>query len=58
MLRFMKELTMEESIQLYRWPGPNSWKVSIMLEECALPYDLPMLDIGRGEQLDPSFLAI
>jgi GST-like protein len=27
-------------IDLYYWPTPNGWKISIMLEECGLPYNL------------------
>ncbi|MGO9769394.1 MAG: glutathione binding-like protein [Roseiarcus sp.] len=47
-----------EPIQLYYWPTPNGWKISIMLEECALPYALNMVDIGAGAQFEPAFLAI
>ncbi len=45
-------------IDFYYWPTPNGWKVAIMLEECALPYQLIPLDIGKGEQFAPEFLAI
>lgn len=45
-------------IDLYYWPTPNGWKISIMLEECALPYRLVPVDIGKGDQFDPGFLAI
>ena len=45
-------------IDLYLTPSPNTWKVSIMLEECGLPYRSVPVDISRGEQFDPSFLAI
>jgi GSH-dependent disulfide-bond oxidoreductase len=45
-------------IDLYYWPTPNGWKVSIMLEECGLPYALRPVNIGRGEQFAPEFLAI
>ena len=45
-------------IDFYYWPTPNGWKVSIMLEECGLPYRMIPLDIGRGDQFDPAFLAI
>jgi len=37
---------------------PNGWKISIMLEECGLPYTLKPVNIGRGEQFQPTFLAI
>lgn len=45
-------------IDFYYWPTPNGWKVSIMLEECGLDYKLIPLNIGRGEQFTPEFLAI
>jgi GSH-dependent disulfide-bond oxidoreductase len=45
-------------IELYYWPTPNGWKVSIMLEECALPYRMVAVNIGRGEQFELSFLKI
>jgi len=46
------------TIELYSWPTPNGHKVHIMLEECELPYLVHSVDIGRGEQFDPKFLAI
>jgi GSH-dependent disulfide-bond oxidoreductase len=45
-------------IDLHYWPTPNGWKVSIMLEECGLPYTLKPVNIGRGEQFTEEFLAI
>ena len=36
-------------IELYYWPTPNGWKVSIMLEECKIPYVLKPVNIGKGE---------
>lgn len=45
-------------IDLYYWPTPNGWKISIMLEECRLPYQLIPVNIGKGEQFAPTFLAI
>ncbi len=45
-------------IDLHYWPTPNGWKISIMLEECGLPYRLLPVNIGRGEQFRPEFLAI
>ena len=48
----------EKPIDLYYWPTPNGWKVSIMLEECGLPYLLHKVNIGRGEQFEPAFLAV
>ena len=48
----------EKPIELYYWPTPNGWKISIMLEECGLPYLVRPVDISRGEQFSPQFLAI
>jgi GST-like protein len=45
-------------IDLHYWPTPNGWKISIMLEECGLPYKLVPVNIGRGGQFSPEFLAI
>ncbi len=45
-------------IELYYWPTPNGHKISIMLEECQLPYRIVPVNIGRGEQFTPEFLAI
>lgn len=45
-------------IDLHYWPTPNGWKISIMLEECGLPYTLKPVNIGRGEQFKGEFLAI
>ena len=45
-------------IELYYWPTPNGWKISIMLEECKLPYVMKPVNIGKGEQFEPSFLKI
>lgn len=45
-------------IDLYYWPTPNGHKVSIMLEECGLEYEVRRVDIGAGDQFDPAFLAI
>ncbi|ALK09475.1 glutathione S-transferase N-terminal domain-containing protein [Blastochloris viridis] len=45
-------------IELYYWPTPNGWKISIMLEECGLPYAVVPVNISKGEQFKPDFLAI
>jgi GST-like protein len=45
-------------IELYTWGTPNGRKVSIMLEECGLPYRVHTIDIGKGEQFTPEFIAI
>jgi GSH-dependent disulfide-bond oxidoreductase len=45
-------------IDFYYWPTPNGWKVSIMLEECGLEYRTVPVNIGKGDQFKPEFLAI
>ncbi|HEY4274811.1 MAG TPA: glutathione S-transferase N-terminal domain-containing protein [Rhizomicrobium sp.] len=45
-------------IELYYWPTPNGWKISIALEEMKLPYVLKPINIGKGEQFEPAFLKI
>ena len=45
-------------IELHYWPTPNGHKISIMLEECGLPYELKPVNISKGEQFRPEFLAI
>ena len=49
---------MSKPIDLYYWPTPNGWKVSILLEELNLPYKLIPVNIGKGEQFKPEFLAM
>jgi GSH-dependent disulfide-bond oxidoreductase len=44
-------------IDLYYWPTPNGWKISIMLEECGLPYTVHPVNISAGDQFKPEFLA-
>ncbi|MEM1131336.1 MAG: glutathione binding-like protein [Pseudomonadota bacterium] len=45
-------------LDLYFAPTPNGWKVSIMLEECGLAYNVKPVNIGAGEQFAPDFLEI
>ncbi len=45
-------------IELHAWPTPNGHKVSIMLEECGLAYQVHAVDINKGEQFAPAFLTI
>ena len=45
-------------IDFYYWPTPNGWKVSIALEELGLDYQMMPINIGRGDQFSPQFLAI
>lgn len=45
-------------MELFYWPTPNGWKISIMLEELAVPYEVKYINIGKGEQFAPDFLKI
>jgi GST-like protein len=45
-------------IDLYYWPTPNGHKITMFLEETAMPYTLFPVNIGKGEQFKPEFLAI
>lgn len=45
-------------IELFFAPTPNGYKVSIMLEELGVPYVARMINIGKGDQFKPDFLAI
>ena len=45
-------------IDLYYWTTPNGHKVTIFLEEAAVPYRLLPVNIGSGEQFKPEFLSI
>ena len=49
---------MTAPIDLYFWPTPNGWKISIALEEMGLPYQLHLVNIGAGDQFKPDFLRI
>jgi GSH-dependent disulfide-bond oxidoreductase len=53
-----KDRVLTTPIDLYYWPTPNGWKVSIALEEMGLPYNLHLVDIGIGDQFKPEFLKI
>ena len=48
----------QKPIELYYWPTPNGFKITIMLEECGLPYEIKPININTGEQFAPSFLKI
>lgn len=49
---------MNAPIDLYYWPTPNGWKITIALEEMGLPYTIIPINIGTGAQFDPDFLKI
>jgi GST-like protein len=45
-------------IELHYWPTPNGHKITLFLEESGLPYTIKPVNIGKGEQFRPAFLAI
>ena len=45
-------------IELFYAPTPNGWKITIMLEECNIPYSLIKMNLGKGDQFKPDFLKI
>jgi len=45
-------------IELYYWPTPNGFKISIMLGECRLPYTMVPVNLSTGDQFNPAFLTI
>jgi GST-like protein len=45
-------------IDLHYWPTPNGKKVTILLEEAAIPYNIVPVNIGRGDQFTPQFLKM
>ena len=49
---------MSAPIELYYWPTPNGWKITIMLEELGVPYRVKYVNIGKGDQFAPDFLKI
>src|SRR5919108_201627 len=48
----------QRPIELHYWPTPNGHKITIMLEECGLPYEVTYVNIMRGDQFKPGFLRI
>ena len=51
------ERTMSAPIDLYYWPTPNGHKITIYLEETGIPYTVHLINIGKGDQFKPEFLA-
>lgn len=45
-------------IDLYYAPTPNGWKISIMLEECEMDYNVIYVNLGKGDQFKPEFLKL
>ena len=54
----VKRAPQQKPIDLYFWPTPNGYKITIMLEECGLPYNTIPVNIAKGEQFEPEFLKI
>ncbi|MEO1747010.1 MAG: glutathione S-transferase family protein [Pseudomonadota bacterium] len=50
--------TQTQPIQLFYWPTPNGWKITILLEELGVPYEINWINIGKGDQFQPDFLKI
>jgi GST-like protein len=50
--------TQTKPIELYFYPTPNGHKISAMLEELGIPYNVHIIHIGKGDQFSPEFLAI
>jgi GST-like protein len=57
-VNFKEARPMSDPIDLYFWPTPNGWKVSIALEEMQLGYETHLVNIGTGDQFKPEFLKI
>ncbi|WP_297804751.1 glutathione S-transferase N-terminal domain-containing protein [uncultured Brevundimonas sp.] len=49
---------MTAPIELWYWPTPNGWKISIALEEMGIPYEVKPVNIGVGDQFTPEFQAL
>ena len=49
---------MTTPIELYYWPTPNGYKITIYLEEAGVPYNVNYVNIGKGDQFKPDFLKI
>jgi len=48
----------QKPIDLYYWPTPNGHKITIFLEEAGLPYKVIPVNISKGDQFKPDFLAL
>lgn len=49
---------MSQPIDVYYWPTPNGVKITIMMEECGLPYKIIPVNISQNDQFKPDFLKI
>ena len=48
----------KKPLQFYFWPTPNGQKIAIMLEELGMSYDVIPVDISKGDQFKPEYLAL
>ncbi len=48
----------ETPLELYFFPTPNGQKITIMLEECELPYNIHLVNLGKGDQFQADYLKI
>ena len=53
-----EHINMSNALELYFWPTPNGHKITIALEELALPYNVHLINIGAGDQFKPDFLKL
>jgi len=51
-------VTQTAPIEVHYWPTPNGHKITILLEELGVPYELKFVNISKGDQFKPEFLAI
>jgi len=49
---------MQTMIELHYWPTPNAHKITLLLEEAGLPFEIHRVNIGKGAQFEPDFLKI
>ncbi len=50
--------TFSAPLDLYFFPTPNGQKITLMLEECELPYNIHLVHIGKGDQFQAEYLKI
>jgi len=55
---FHSKIKMSKALDVYSWPTPNGHKIHIMVEELGVPYNAIPINITKGDQFEPKFLAI
>src|SRR3990167_8962381 len=50
--------TQTQPLELYYWSTPNGRKITVMLEELGVPYNVNFIEIGKGEQRTPEYTKI